>query len=50
MKIQQAKLCLDCDELYTGEGCPVCASRVYVYINKWITNRINRYEDRTKAL
>jgi len=54
MKIQQAKLCLDCDELYTGDGCPKCASRIYIHIDNWITHKLSVAriwnENKTKAI
>ena len=36
MNLQKAKLCLDCEELYTGLRCPKCASIFYVYIAGWV--------------
>ena len=36
MKLKDAKLCLDCDELYTGAQCPVCASGWGVFVRRWL--------------
>jgi hypothetical protein len=43
MKLQEAFLCMDCDEVFTVEGktnpeCPSCASRSYAPISGWITS------------
>lgn len=36
MKLQEAKLCLNCDEIYTGPVCPKCATPHYAFVSTWI--------------
>ena len=36
MKLQEARLCLDCEELHTQEQCPVCASEAFSFLSRWI--------------
>ena len=37
MKLSNARLCLDCDEVYDEAHCPVCASESYAFIKRWVT-------------
>ncbi len=37
MKLSNARLCLDCDEVYDEAQCPVCASESYAFIKRWVT-------------
>lgn len=38
MNIKQAKICLDCDEIYDRETpfCPICSGRVGWLLKDWI--------------
>jgi len=36
MKLRDARLCLDCEELHTEEQCPVCASEAFSFVTRWI--------------
>ncbi|MCG3111196.1 MAG: hypothetical protein MCM46_05160 [Candidatus Manganitrophus sp. SB1] len=38
MNIKQAKICLDCDEIYDRENpfCPMCSGRVGWLLRDWI--------------
>jgi hypothetical protein len=36
MKLRSTSLCLDCEELYEGLRCPLCASEASAYLNHWI--------------
>jgi hypothetical protein len=43
MKLQEARLCLDCEELHTQEQCPVCASEAFSFLTRWIpSNEVTR--------
>jgi hypothetical protein len=42
MKLQRARLCVDCEELHEDERCPVCASETFAYITRWVPARENR--------
>ncbi len=37
MKIEEAKICLDCDEIYEGASyCPNCSGRIGWPLKQWI--------------
>jgi len=36
MKLREARLCLDCEELHCDERCPMCASEAFMFVTKWI--------------
>lgn len=36
MKLRTAMLCLDCDEIFTGEKCPCCLSKSSFPLRRWI--------------
>ena len=36
MKIQRARLCLDCDELHEESQCPKCGSVAWCYPYEWL--------------
>jgi RNA polymerase subunit RPABC4/transcription elongation factor Spt4 len=36
MKLNKAKLCLDCEEIYEGQVCPKCGSFMYHWLVKWL--------------
>jgi len=43
MKLKDAFLCIDCDEIFvadkTNPSCPSCCSRSYAPISGWITSQ-----------
>ena len=36
MKLSDARLCLDCDEVHDEGHCPVCASESFAFIKRWV--------------
>lgn len=36
MQLRVARLCLDCEELFVGDACPVCASERYAFLSSWL--------------
>jgi hypothetical protein len=36
MQLRVARLCLDCEELFVGESCPICASERHVFLTTWL--------------
>src|SRR5690348_16687430 len=36
MQLRVARLCLDCEELYDGDSCPVCASERSAFLAAWL--------------
>ena len=37
MKLTNARLCLDCDEVHDEQQCPACASESFAFIKRWVT-------------
>ena len=36
MKLPNARLCLDCDEVHDELQCPACASESFAFIKRWV--------------
>ena|SRR6187399_2180624 len=36
MKLRNARLCLDCDEIHEEPHCPMCASESFAFIKRWV--------------
>jgi hypothetical protein len=36
MKLNTARLCLDCDEVHDEAQCPSCASESFAFIKRWV--------------
>lgn len=36
MKLSNARLCLDCDEVHDEPHCPACASESFAFIKRWV--------------
>jgi hypothetical protein len=36
MRLQSARLCLDCDEVHDAQQCPHCASETFAFITRWV--------------
>ncbi|MDY7035543.1 MAG: hypothetical protein SV375_05190 [Thermodesulfobacteriota bacterium] len=37
MKITDAKLCLNCDEVFEGPRCPVCGGEACSWLGVWLS-------------
>jgi hypothetical protein len=37
MRLSNARLCLDCDEVHDEARCPMCASESFAFIKRWVT-------------
>ena len=42
MQLRVARLCLDCEELHTGDSCPICASERYAFLSMWLPSEERR--------
>ena len=42
MQLRIARLCLDCEELFVGDSCPVCASQHYAFLAQWLPSEERR--------
>jgi hypothetical protein len=47
MQLRTARLCLDCEELHTGNECPVCASESFTFLTRWVP--VSERRDRQRA-
>jgi len=37
MRLKESKVCLDCDEVWTGgNACPQCGSTSWIWLQKWV--------------
>jgi hypothetical protein len=36
MKLDVARLCLDCEEVHERQHCPSCGSEVFAFLTRWI--------------
>jgi hypothetical protein len=36
MRLRDARLCLDCDEVHDVTMCPICGSESFTYISRWV--------------
>jgi len=46
MHLQEARLCLDCEELHTDDRCPRCASDAFAFVTRWIPSNERRVRPR----
>jgi hypothetical protein len=42
MQLRVARLCLDCEELYVGSCCPICASERSAFLTNWLPSEERR--------
>lgn len=36
MRLDDARLCLDCEEIHEEQECPACGSEVFAFLTRWI--------------
>ncbi len=47
MKLDAARLCLDCDEIHEDQICPACSSEAFAFVTRWVkTSGEHRVERR----
>jgi hypothetical protein len=37
MKLVNARLCLDCEEVHEQQHCPICGSESFAFMTRWVT-------------
>ena len=37
MRLGNARLCLDCEEVHDTERCPVCGSETFAFLKRWVS-------------
>ena len=35
-KVQDAKVCANCDEIFTGQACPACGEDNWAWLSDWL--------------
>jgi hypothetical protein len=51
MKLDVARLCLDCEEVHDEQVCPLCGSEVFAYLTRWVQpSGERRTERRNRAV
>jgi hypothetical protein len=36
MRLDDARLCLDCEEIHKDQECPACGSEAFAFLTRWI--------------
>ena len=51
MKLDAARLCLDCDEIHEDQICPACSSEAFAFLTRWVkTSGEHRVERRAAPI
>jgi hypothetical protein len=37
MRLMNARLCLDCEEVHEAQHCPICGSESFAFLTRWVT-------------
>jgi hypothetical protein len=37
MRLMNARLCLDCEEVHEIQHCPICGSESFAFLTRWVT-------------
>jgi len=37
MRLMNARLCLDCEEVHGEQHCPICGSESFAFLTRWVT-------------
>jgi len=37
MRLMNARLCLDCEEVHDQQHCPLCSSESFAFLTRWVT-------------
>ena len=46
MKLDEARLCLDCEEVHEDQVCPICGSEAFAYLTRWVQQSSERMRER----
>ena len=46
MKLDAARLCLDCEEIHESQICPICSSEAFAYLTRWVQPSVQREAER----
>ena len=42
MRLDDARLCLDCEEIHQEQECPACGSEAFAFLTRWIQSTAPR--------
>jgi hypothetical protein len=42
MRLDAARLCLDCEEIHEDQVCPICSSEAFAYLTRWVQPAVAR--------
>ena len=48
MKLDVARLCLDCEEVHESQHCPSCGSEVFAFLTRWVEPAAELRNDRRR--
>ncbi len=37
MRLDEARLCMDCEEIHDEQECPTCGSEAFAFVTRWVT-------------
>ena len=37
MRLDEARLCMDCEEIHDEQECPACGSEAFAFVTRWVT-------------
>src|SRR4029077_16037359 len=46
MNLDEARLCLDCEEVHEDQVCPSCGSEAFAYLTRWVQPSSERSRER----
>ena len=49
MKLDVARLCLDCDEIHEDQICPTCGSEAFAFLTRWVKTSGEHHTERRLA-
>lgn len=49
MRLDDARLCLDCEEIHEQQECPSCGSEAFAFLKRWIQSTNEERPARTVA-
>jgi hypothetical protein len=46
MQLDNARLCLDCDEIHDSQTCPACGSEAFAFLTRWVKLASDEHRER----
>lgn len=48
MRLDDARLCLDCEEIHLEQECPSCGSEAFAFLTRWIQSTTRGREEQAR--